>query len=124
MSALGLIEMTRQRVEGSVSSATYSHCPYCRGRGKVLSGLSMSVRIQRRIQAIVKRDGAAAMTLRIVVNPLVMDRLRKEDEQVLIDLERKTKAQLTFVSDANLHIEDFRVLNGETGAVLYDASGD
>jgi ribonuclease G len=124
VSALGLIEMTRQRVEGSVSSATYSNCPYCRGRGKVLSGLSMSVRIQRRIQAIVKRDGAAAMTLRIVVNPLVMDRLRKEDEQVLIDLERKTKAQLTFVSDANLHIEDFRVLNGETGAVLYDASGE
>ena len=27
-------------------------------------------------------------------------------------------------ADNRLHIEDFRVLNGETGAVLYDASGD
>ena len=125
VSALGLIEMTRQRVEGSVNSATYSDCPYCRGRGKVLSGLSMSVRIQRRIQEIMKRNaGAGELPLRIAVNPLVMDRLRKEDEQVLIDLERKSGAQLTFVSDANLHIEDFRIQNAKSGNILYDDAAD
>jgi ribonuclease G len=48
MSQLGLMEMTRQRQEESVRSATYMNCPYCDGRGKVKSALSMSVDIQRR----------------------------------------------------------------------------
>lgn len=125
VSALGLVEMTRQRVEGSVGSATYTDCPYCHGRGKVLSGLSMSVRIQRRIQEIMKRTATGTeLPLRVSVNPIVMDRLRKEDEQVLIDLEKKSGAQLTFVSDANLHIEDFRIANANTNQTLYDDSAE
>ncbi|NCC52258.1 MAG: Rne/Rng family ribonuclease, partial [Spartobacteria bacterium] len=38
LSPLGLIEMTRQRAEESIRSTTYVDCPYCKGRGKVLSG--------------------------------------------------------------------------------------
>ena len=50
--------------------------------------------------------------------------MRKEDEQVLIDLEKRCGTQLTFVSDAGIHIEDFRILHGQTGEVLYDESQD
>lgn len=122
VSQLGLIEMTRQRMEESLRAANYSDCPYCHGRGKVLSTLSMSVRIQRRILEVMKRhqNNGQAIPLRIAVNPMIMDRLRREDEQVLIDLERRCGTQLTFVSDSNLHIEDFRIANGQTGEMLYD----
>ena len=121
VSALGLIEMTRQRMEESLRAASFSDCPYCHGRGKVLSTLSMSVRIQRRIIEVLKRhEHREPMPLRISVNPMIMDRLRKEDEQVLIDLERRCGTQLTFVSDSAIHVEDFRILHGQTGAVLYD----
>ena len=123
VSALGLIEMTRQRMEESLRSANFTDCPYCHGRGKVLSTLSMSVRIQRRIIEVLKRNAhRGAMPLRISVNPMIMDRLRREDEQVLIDLEKRCGTQLTFVSDANIHIEDFRIQHGETGEVLFDGA--
>ncbi len=121
VSQLGLIEMTRQRMEESLRAANYSDCPYCHGRGKVLSNLSMSVRIQRRILEVMKRNAARGqIPLRISVNPMIMERLRKEDEQVLIDLEKRCATQLTFVSDVNLHIEDFRILHGQTNDVLYE----
>lgn len=121
LSPLGLIEMTRQRMEASIYSATYADCPYCHGRGKVLSNLSMSVRIQRRIMEVMRRKGQKDdVFLRISVNPIVMERLRREDEAVLIDLEKKTHAQLTFVSDSNLHIEAFKIIDGQTNEILYE----
>ena len=81
----------------------------------------MSVRIQRRIIEIMKKhEHKGTMPLRISVNPMIMERLRKEDEQVLIDLEKRCGTQLTFVSDSNIHVEDFRIQNGQTGEVLYD----
>lgn len=121
VSALGLVEMTRQRMEESLRAANYSDCPYCHGRGKVLSNLSMSVRIQRRILEVMKRHAVRGQVpLRISVNPMIMERLRKEDEQVLINLEKRCATQLTFVSDSNLHIEDFRITNGQSGEVLYE----
>ena len=121
VSQLGLIEMTRQRMEDSLRAANYSDCPYCHGRGKVLSNLSMSVRIQRRILEVMKKNQhRGEMPLRISVNPMVMERLRREDEQVLIDLEKRCGTHLTFVSDVNLHIEDFRITHGQSGEVLYE----
>ena len=121
VSQLGLIEMTRQRMEESLRAANYADCPYCHGRGKVLSNLSMSVRIQRRILEVMKKNQhRGQIPLRISVNPLIMERLRKEDEQVLINLEKRCATQLTFVSDVNLHIEDFRILHGQSNEVLYE----
>ena len=119
VSQLGLIEMTRQRMEESLRAANFADCPYCHGRGKVLSNLSMSVRIQRRILEVMKKSQHRGdIPLRISVNPMIMERLRKEDEQVLIDLEKRCGTQLTFVSDSNLHVEDFRIAHGQTGELL------
>jgi len=81
----------------------------------------MSVRIQRRILEVIKKNQhRGELPLRIAVNPMIMDRLRKEDEQVLIDLEKKCGTHLTFVSDVNLHVEDFRITHGQTGELLYE----
>jgi len=49
ISQLGLMEMTRQRHSESVRAAVYDDCPYCKGRGKVKSALTMSVEIQRKL---------------------------------------------------------------------------
>ena len=54
ISQLGLLEMTRQRHSESVRSAVYDDCPYCKGRGKVKSSVTMSVEIQRKLNEILK----------------------------------------------------------------------
>lgn len=123
ISELGLLEMTRQRVEESILSTMNIDCPYCRGRGNVKSPLGMSVEIQRAISAIMRgrRDGGAR-ELQIVVHPMVLDRLRREDERVLVDLQDQFEGKLAFKSDPSKHVEFFAILDGGTEAVLYSSS--
>jgi ribonuclease G len=47
ISQLGLMEMTRQRVQESISRAVYMECPSCKGKGIIKSPETMSVEIQR-----------------------------------------------------------------------------
>jgi ribonuclease G len=116
------MEMTRQRQEESIRASNYQNCPYCDGRGKVKSALSMSVEIQRRIAEVMRRRKASPsnpMPIRITVNPSVLERLRTEDEDVLVDLEQRSHGHLTFVSNAHMHVEEFLITHAETNEELY-----
>ena len=122
ISLLGLMEMTRQRHSESMASAVYEDCPYCKGRGMVKSALSMSVEIQRKISEVLRRLKEQGKTeqphLRIYVHPEVLNRLRTEDEALLIELEKKLSGKLSFRADPSLHFEQFKVVDAITGQEL------
>ena len=119
ISQLGLMEMTRQRHSESMASAVYEDCPYCKGRGMVKSALSMSVEIQRKISEVLRRLKEQGKTeqphLRIYVHPEVLNRLRTEDEALLIELEKKLSGKLSFRADPSLHFEQFKVVRRDHG---------
>ncbi len=119
ISALGLMEMTRQRANESLSHTVYDPCPYCRGKGTIKSPMSMSVEVQRRLNTLMRKHQDTLHDFKIVVHPDVLQRLKTEDEDLLIELQRKHAGRLTFRSDANLHREHFSVLNAETGEELH-----
>src|SRR6187397_62119 len=77
ISALGLMEMTRQRAHESISGSVYTPCPYCNGRGKVKSTMSMSVEIQRELHRVLKFY-VDIHEVRVQLHPHVLERLRKE----------------------------------------------
>src|SRR5437763_3609336 len=81
ISALGLMEMTRQRAQESISGAVYESCPYCNGRGKVKSSMTMSVELQRSLHQTLRRF-PDIHELKVIVNPHVLQRLRTEDEEL------------------------------------------
>ena len=54
--------------------------------------------------------------------PLVLDRLRKEDEQALIEMEKEFEGHITFVSDGHFHIEEFTITNDDNGKVLFTSA--
>jgi ribonuclease G len=120
ISQLGLMEMTRQRHSESVRAAVYDDCPYCKGRGKVKSSITMSVEIQRKLQEILKKRTRDEndFQLRIVVHPTVLDRLRTEDEKHLIEMEKRYFGKLSFRADTGMHAEQFKIVNVETGEEL------
>jgi len=120
ISQLGLMEMTRQRHTESVRSAVYDDCPYCKGRGKVKSVLTMSVEIQRKLQEILKKRerDESDFQLRIVVHPTVLDRLRTEDEKHLIEMEKRYFGKLSFRADTGMHAEQFKIVNVDNGEEL------
>ncbi len=110
ISQLGLVEMTRQRTDESVSRTIYDVCPYCQGRGVVKSTETMSLEIQRQISSI-RRAHPDAHDLRIIVHPAVLDRLRTQDEELLVDLERRVEARLSFRADPAFAVEEFKVVD-------------
>ena len=124
ISELGLLEMTRQRVEESLLSAMYVECPYCHGRGRVKSALGMSVDIQRQLAAIMRRRDKKGKTfdLQIVVHPTVLERLQEEDEDVLMDLQKQFHGELHFKSSPAQHMARFIIQDRETAEILFSSA--
>lgn len=120
ISSLGLLEMTRQRSDESIESSLYDVCPYCSGRGSVKSPLTMSVEIQRHLMEIMRKaDTRQGLSLLINVHPAVLRRLREEDEELLLGIERKFHGTLKFRADPAMHVEAVSFANAETGELLY-----
>jgi ribonuclease G len=121
ISDLGLLEMTRQRADQSIRSTAYMDCPYCVGRGLVKSDYSMSVEIQRHIHEAIRKhkEQVRKEPVKVCVHPMVLERLRKSDEDILIQLEGRYGARLIFHSDVNLHLEEFAILGAESGQVFF-----
>lgn len=120
ISTLGIMQMTRQRHSESHASGIYTDCPYCNGRGSVKSSRTMSVEIQRRIISVIRhiraRDGIDnEINLRVLLNPANLDRLRNEDEDLLIGIEESYGARLSFRADPIYHVENFKIIDVETG---------
>lgn len=124
ISQLGLMEMTRQRHSESVRSSVSDDCPYCQGRGKLKSAVTMSVEIQRKLGEILRKRSRdeSDFQLRIVVHPAVLQRLRNEDEQHIIEMEKRYFGKLSFRPDESLHSEQFKIYNAITNKEL--ASND
>lgn len=123
ISQLGLMEMTRQRHTESVHASVYDNCPYCKGRGKVKSALTMSVEIQRKLSEILKKRhrDESDFQLRILVNQNVLDRLKNEDQQLFIDMEKKYFGKLSFKPEPALHAEEFKIFNAITNQEIHSS---
>ena len=120
ISTLGIMQMTRQRHSESHSSGIYTDCPYCHGRGSVKSSRTMSVEVQRRIISVIRhiraRDGHdKEINLRILIHPTNLERLRNEDEDLLLGIEESYGARLSFRADPIYHVENFKIIDVETG---------
>ncbi|MEA3210881.1 MAG: ribonuclease [Chthoniobacter sp.] len=118
ISPLGLMEMTRQRAAESISGAVFEACPYCHGRGKVKSAMTMSVELQRELHLVMRKHQDTIHEIKVIVHPHVMQRLRTEDEELLVDIERKYAGRLTFRSDPTFHHEKFTITDANTGQEL------
>jgi len=119
ISQLGILQMTRQRQQESLSSNLYTDCPYCRGRGIVKSATTMSVELQRRLSAIVRRltgrNDGKEYNLRVLVHPSILERLRSEDANLLVRMEKLFGVKLAFRADPAYHVENYKIINAATG---------
>jgi ribonuclease G len=119
ISQLGIMQMTRQRQQESLSSNLYTECPYCKGRGIVKSATTMSVELQRRLSSVVRRlqlrNDGRGYSLRVLVHPAILERLRSEDADLLVRMEKSFGVKLSFRADPNYHLEHFKIVDAGTG---------
>jgi len=116
ISRLGLMQMTRQRESESLLEKVFDPCPYCEGRSRIKSAMSMSVLIQRRLKEILsKYRREKNLSVRVIMHPAVLARLKNEDSALINELEQQFKQQLTFRADSTQHHESFKVVDPDTG---------
>ena len=118
ISQLGLMEMTRQRAQESLSESIYENCPYCGGRGVVKTSMTTSVELHRTLNTVMRKYQDTVHDYRVILNPDVLKRLKEEDEELLVELERRYASRLTFRGDPTYHHERFIVTDASTGAEL------
>jgi ribonuclease G len=118
ISQLGLMEMTRQRAQESLSDTIYENCPYCAGRGVVKTSMTTSVELHRTLNTVMRKYQDSIHEIRVILNPDVLKRLKEEDEELLVELERRYAGRLMFRGDPAFHHEKFLITDANTGAEL------
>jgi ribonuclease G len=119
ISSLGIMQMTRQRHAESTISGIYVGCPYCNGRGSVKSPRSVSIEVQRRILGAIVRYQSEQqdcdVRLKIYLHPVNYNRLTGADADLVKEIERNYGVELTFIANEAYHVENFKVLDAQTG---------
>src|SRR5436190_494888 len=118
VSQLGLMEMTRQRAQESLSDTIYENCPYCAGRGVVKTSMTTSVELHRTLNTVMRQYQDSIHEFRVILNPAVLKRLKEEDEELLVELERRYAGRLMFRGDPTFHHERFVITDANSGAEL------
>jgi ribonuclease G len=80
--------------------------------------MTMSVELQRALHGVMRRNIETIHEIKVIVNPDLLNRLRTEDEELLIDIERRYGGRLSFKPDPSMHREQFVLTDATTGAEL------
>lgn len=62
---LGLLEMTRKKIHGRISSILQKRCPWCHGNGKVISDFSVIQKIEDKIRRLSTHTNVEAVLIEI-----------------------------------------------------------
>jgi len=107
LTALGLVEITRKRVYQDLEEIMRIPCPYCEGRGRVLSPETMAMRVRREIRKLAKTVKSAAVL--VEVHPQVAGALMRDGAGWLRALEESNGKRLRVRGREGLHLERLNV---------------
>jgi ribonuclease G len=109
ISELGLVEMTRKRVRGSLSQTLCDPCPYCEGKGHIKSPTTVCYEIIRALQRLVTNN-LTQKNITIEVPPPVYDLLFEEETSYLDDIEKSYNIEVNVKVNHKLHQEKYTIL--------------
>ena len=110
ISALGIMQITRQRHKESIQSQLYSRCPYCGGEGVLKSSWNLAMRIQREILSQLFCAKGQDMQFKILLNPYLKNYILTQCAKEFTALEDQFHIQLRFQECENYHVENFKVI--------------
>ena len=110
ISALGIMQITRQRHKESMLSQLYSRCPYCGGEGVLKSSWNLAMRMQREILSQLFCLRGENVKFKIILNPYLKNYILTQCAKDFSDLEEKFPVKLNFQEDNNLHVENFKIV--------------
>ena len=109
ISALGIMQITRQRHKESMLSQLYSRCPYCNGEGVLKSSWNLAMRMQREIMSQLFCSREENITFCITLNPYLKTYILTQCAKEFKELENQFHICLKYKEDENLHVENFKI---------------
>lgn len=111
LSPLGLVEMTRKRTGETIVAQMTAHCPYCSGRGTVLSPETVSMRCERDLgRTAAEVDDEAFL---VTMHPDVAYMFIGANGANVQRQEEMLHRALYVRCDEDMHREQFRIVPGD-----------
>jgi ribonuclease G len=107
ISEMGIVQMTRKRTEESLNHKLCMPCPYCEGKGRVKSHITVCYEIIREL--IREFCRSSSQNFLLTVHPEVADRLHEEDAIYIEELKKRFGKTLLIKSDSSFHSEQFEL---------------
>lgn len=108
LTGLGLVEMTRKKARQGLDAVLQQTCPYCGGRGKVLTADVVSARTERQLRTFL--DGLDAEAVLVEAHQSVAGLLIGPGGSYLRRLEEETGKAIFIRGSDTIHIEKYRIL--------------
>ena len=111
ISPLGLVEMTRKRTGETILEIVNEACPYCQGRGTILSPESVSIKVERELNKLASKVDEEAFL--ITVHPEVAMYLIGGVGQTVQHIEKQIRRAVYIRGSSELHIEKYEITPGD-----------
>jgi len=108
MSDLGLIEMTRKRTRENLNRLLCEPCLYCEGKGLLKSRKTICYEIFREIEREIPWSSDQG-NVYILVNPEIATILKEEEQDSILELEKKTNKRLVIITKDDFHLEQYEI---------------
>ncbi|MBN2831381.1 MAG: Rne/Rng family ribonuclease [Candidatus Omnitrophica bacterium] len=106
ISKFGVVEMTRERVHKTVQMLSYQPCPYCGGRGRVKSPMTIAIYALKELKRYLK--GKSLKEVSLGLSPSIIDEVLKNKED-LKAIEHKFRVKINLISNPTLHVEEVKI---------------
>lgn len=112
ISPLGIVEMTRKRTGETISEIVGEACPYCQGRGRVASALSISIEAERALRKAASESESSGFLIQ--VNPVVAFHLVGPRGETVEEIEKRINRRVYVRAREDLHTEKFEITPGDS----------
>lgn len=108
MSDLGLVELTRKRLRNSLSKILGETCPFCEGKGFVLSRKTICLSIYRELLKAITKP--TAQRILIKVGREIGDLFFGEEKRIIEAIKKKTKKDILIEVSKELPWHNYQII--------------
>lgn len=107
LTQLGLVEITRKKVRQSLDEVLEKTCPYCEGRGRILSEDTVAKKVERELDRVFRERKGEAVLLE--VHPTVASVVIGSGGNRLSQMESRYEKYIYIKGNDSLHPEEIRI---------------
>ena len=122
LSKFGLVEMSRQRLHGPLSSQSHSTCAHCQGHGVIKNPDLVALDVLRKLQGAVIAGNRKLIKVRLSPAPALMLLNNKKAE--LARLEAKYGTEIYILADGRLRTDEYELSMESPRAPVQESSAD